>query len=264
MENGDKIPRSRPLPAVWLDHLRLGAAFLTRLPVGPAEPIQPGSLAAAAWAFPLVGLGVGLAAGLVFGLALLAGLTAWLAAILAVSTQLLITGALHEDGLADVADGFGGGLDRERKLEIMDDSRIGAFGVSALVVALLARISAIAAVADPALVLGSLAGAGAASRAVVVGVMGTLEAARPAGLGAAAGTPQVAVVTVAGALGALAAVLGLDLAAGAAALAGAAAAGVVGGALAKRQIGGHTGDVLGAVQQAAETVFLVVVVAVVV
>ena len=111
----------------WPADLFSAAAFLTRLPV-PAAHVPTGGLAQAARAFPVVGAGVGAAAGGVLWLAAQAGLPPLVCALLALAAAALVTGALHEDGLADLADGLGGGRDREAKLRIMRDSRIGAFG----------------------------------------------------------------------------------------------------------------------------------------
>ncbi len=107
-------------------------AFLTRIPVGPPAG-GVWQLADSAWAFPLVGAGIGAVAAFVFLVAQLIGLGDWPSALLAVLAGLLLTGAIHEDGLADTADGLLGGPDRERKLAIMRDSRHGTYGVLAIV-----------------------------------------------------------------------------------------------------------------------------------
>ncbi|WP_052711642.1 adenosylcobinamide-GDP ribazoletransferase [Elstera litoralis] len=110
---------------------RLALMFLTRLPV-PINPAPEASeIAEAGDMFPLVGTLIGAATGAVFwGLSTL-GLPPLVAAATALAAQLLLTGALHEDGLADMADGFGGGFTRARKLEIMRDSRLGTYGGAA-------------------------------------------------------------------------------------------------------------------------------------
>ncbi len=111
--------------------LRTATAFMTRLPVGAPEG---GDLAAACWAFPVAGLLIGAIAGGLLAAAWTFGAPPLVAALLALAAMAALTGALHEDGLADTADGLGGGSP-ERKLEIMRDSRVGAFGVLALVFA---------------------------------------------------------------------------------------------------------------------------------
>ena len=117
-----------------VDEARLAFMLLTRLPMGQMAEAPP--LAASVWAYSVVGAMVGALAGLVFSFAAWAGLPPVTAGLLAIGAGVLLTGAMHEDGLADLADGFGGGHTRERKLEIMRDSRIGSYGVVALVLAL--------------------------------------------------------------------------------------------------------------------------------
>jgi adenosylcobinamide-GDP ribazoletransferase len=164
--------------------------------------------------------------------------------------MILATGGLHEDGLADLADGFGGGRTRERALEIMRDSRIGSFGAIALGLSLILRAGCLAALA-PGQAFWGLIALGAASRASMPWVLHLMPPARDDGLGRSAASVRREIALSASALGFLACLpLGvgvaiLTLAAGAAAAAGLAA-------LAQRRIGGQTGDVCGAVQQAAE------------
>ena len=111
--------------------LRAGVLFCTRLPVPGAATITGADIARAGWALPVAGTIVGLIAALVYGLARLADVPPFPAAGLTVVASLLVTGCLHEDGLADVADAFGASA-RERKLEIMRDSKIGTYGVCLL------------------------------------------------------------------------------------------------------------------------------------
>ncbi|MCJ9706777.1 adenosylcobinamide-GDP ribazoletransferase, partial [Bradyrhizobium sp. SHOUNA76] len=120
------MPRTELLKDIIAD-LRMAASFVTILPVASSKPAGDGAVARATWALPVAGLLVGLAGALVYKMASRFGLTPNLAALLALATTALITGALHEDGLADTADGLGGGRTRERKLEIMRDSRIGTY-----------------------------------------------------------------------------------------------------------------------------------------
>src|SRR5205823_7133553 len=103
-----------------LDEFATATALLTRLPVG-AVVAEEGAIAAAGWAFPLVGAGIGALAALAFFLAELLGCGAAVAALLAVAASLAVAGAFHEDGLADTVDGFGGGRARDDKLAIMRD-----------------------------------------------------------------------------------------------------------------------------------------------
>ena len=136
----------------WLRHYLLALQFFTRVPVTGRLAgwvgYSPQMLRASAAHFPGIGLLVGLLAAAVAGglLVLLppVAYTPLVAAVFSTIATVLFTGALHEDGLADVADGLGGSLDRQRALEIMKDSRIGAFGALALGLALLARVALLA------------------------------------------------------------------------------------------------------------------------
>jgi adenosylcobinamide-GDP ribazoletransferase len=241
-----------------LADLKLCLAALTRLPVRLDEAAGARPLAEAAWAFPVVGLGVGLLGGIGFGLARQADLAPGLAAAVALAATVLATGALHEDGLADMADGCGGGRDAAAKLAIMRDSRIGTYGVIALVLAFALRLGALDTIAQAAPVAAALLAAGAMSRAGIVLVMRLGAPARSDGLAAAAGRADVVTLFVAAAIALAAGVvlIGFWPALLAAAAAMLAALGVLG--LALRQIGGTTGDVLGAAQQAAEVAVLLV------
>lgn len=223
--------------------LLVAVQALTRVPV--AAPYEPEALRRAVRYFPLVGIGVGLVSMGVFGLAR-AGLPGLAAAGLSLGVTLLLTGGLHEDGLADCADGLGGRT-REDALRIMRVSGIGAFGALALVVVVGVKLAAVAALpgAGWALVAGHAAG-----RFWVVVVAAVLPYARADGMagGMAGGVDAPAGLDVAIAAGfGLGALLLLGGRAGAALL----VSGAVAGAVvwwARRRLGGYTGDVLGAVQ----------------
>jgi len=237
--------------------LGVGFGFLTRLDLAPRRPAANGELARAAWTFPVVGLVVGAAGGGITAGALALELPPLLAAIFGVAAMVLLTGALHEDGLADVADGFGGAFEREAKLRIMRDSRIGTYGVVALVLVLAARLAAIAAIQAPLATLLSVIAAAGLSRAAMVWLMAALPPARDSGLGAAAGRPDARGVAAATIIALALAVAALGPVGGAiASLAAAMVAGIF-GTLALRQIGGATGDVLGGAQQLTEIAALV-------
>ncbi|MCZ6860160.1 MAG: adenosylcobinamide-GDP ribazoletransferase [Alphaproteobacteria bacterium] len=236
--------------------------FLTRVPVwrliGGEEPP---SLARSLWAYPIVGASVGACGGGIAWIGLLAGMSPLLAAALAVGAMVLITGALHEDGLADTADGFGGGASRDRKLEIMRDSRIGTYGTVALVLSILVRCAAIAALADPQLIVVSLVVAGALARGFLAPMLQWMPSARSDGLGAQAAKPGLArcIVSMLLAIGATLA-LG-SVIAGVGVILAASLAGLIAALLALRQIGGQTGDVMAAAEQAIECAVLVTLVA---
>jgi cobalamin synthase len=120
--------------AAWRVDLAAALTFLTRLPLPEAvtEPDRPPDLARATRAMPLAGAAIGLGGGAVYWLSAGLGLTPAIAGLLAVAATILVTGALHEDGLADSADGLFAGAESARRLEIMRDSRIGAYGTLAL------------------------------------------------------------------------------------------------------------------------------------
>src|ERR1051325_20845 len=124
------------------DDFAIATAVLTRLPVGTAAT-EDGTIAAAGWAFPLVGAGVGAVAAIGFLLAELLGLGPAPAALLAVLAAVAVIGAFHEDGLADTADGLLGGHDRQQRREIMHDSRQGTYGVLAIVLSIGLRAAAL-------------------------------------------------------------------------------------------------------------------------
>ncbi len=242
-------------PAAWWQDFALATMFLTRLRLPMRESAGMGALKRASRMFAVVGLFVGLAGGIVYAVAIELGFASWIAATLAVGATILLTGALHEDGLADMADGFAGGASRDEKLAIMRDSRIGSFGTLALIFSVLFRVAAIASLADIGIVMAALIAGHAASRAAMTAVMHALPNARSDGLSAGVGRPD----RIAAVLGlAVVAVAALVLLQGAGLLAIIVAAGAAAGVawLAQRQIGGQTGDVLGATEQSAQTAFL--------
>jgi adenosylcobinamide-GDP ribazoletransferase len=239
------------------DEFLIVTALLTRLPVGAAPPAE-GRIAAAGWAFPLVGAGIGALAALAFVAAELSGCGNAPAALIALAAGIAVTGALHEDGLADTADGFGGGSGREQKLAIMRDSRQGSFGVVALVLSIGLRAAALATIGEPIHVGLALVAAHAASRGALPALMRVLAPARAEGLGATAGRPSRTVAIIAAGLGAALALALLGPGRGAIALVLSGGALALAAMLAQRQIGGYTGDVLGFFQQIGEIVMLLV------
>ncbi len=228
------------------------AAFslLTRLPV-PVDHAQAGKRAAnAAWAYPLVGLILGGLLGVLGVFLGWIGIPNGMVAAFILLGFAMATGAMHEDGLADFADGIWGGTTVERRLEIMKDSRIGAYGAVALIVFLLARFSGIAALQGWDLML-TLAAVGAGSRALMVGVMFMIDPAKPLGLSASAGQPSAQKTGVALAIGLLACVV-LTGFSGIILFAAMAIAIIPVCTIALKKLGGQTGDVLGTAQQCAE------------
>ncbi|MGY8669012.1 adenosylcobinamide-GDP ribazoletransferase [Bradyrhizobium sp. UFLA05-109] len=241
--------------ATIVKDLRIGLSLATILPLGPSTPVGEGDIARAGWTLPVAGVWVALLGAAVYGSAYAIGVTAAPAAMLALASMIVVTGALHEDGLADAADGLGGST-RARKLEIMRDSRIGSFGVCALIISLTLRWSALAAIAAPRSVLIALLLAHVAARAGLPLFMALVPPARNDGLSAGAGRPAGPNAAIALGLGAI--VLAIGFGPGKAILAVILLAflGLLTAWLAIRQLGGQTGDILGAYEQVAETAIL--------
>lgn len=247
-----------------LVQVQVATLLLTRLPAGTLSSPVP-KLADAAWAFPVVGLVVGALSAMGLAMALWFGLPPALAAGGALIISVLATGGLHEDGLADLADGFGGGHSRARKLEIMRDSRIGSYGTLALILSVGMRWQALAVVAavSPATAVSAIVAVAMISRAGLPAMMVAMPTARDDGLGRSAAGGDWTGAAFAAAIGAAAAMvlLGPGMGLGAALVAMVVLAGL--GALALRQIGGQTGDVLGAGQQVSEIAVWLMVAAVI-
>jgi len=262
---------SRAMCKAVLRDIAAAGTLLTRLP-GFALLLTEGppDLNRSVWAYPLIGGLIGAIGAGVFIAASWLGLSVWLAAGLALAAQILATGGFHEDGLADTADGLGGGQSTAQKLEIMRDSRLGSYGALALFMTLGLRWTALAAVmagltatGDPRLAgaaLGLLICTGALSRGVIIALLCALPPARPDGMGAVAGKPP----SWSACLGLVLALLPILLlppslmpATALITVTAAITAALVVGWLARRQIGGYTGDVLGAGAVLAETAALI-------
>ena len=227
--------------------------FYTRIAMPQPAISDAQSFAATQWAAPVAGALIGLCVGVIAWLALLVGLPATLAAAFALAAGALLTGALHEDGLADTADGLGGGKDRAHKLAIMRDSHLGSYGALALGLSLLARWAALAALAQssPLALLIAAISAHAASRAILPILLNRLPPARTDGLAANIGNMNPVTAQIAGAVGILFLLPGGFGFAVTSVLLIAALSYLV-ARLALSQIGGQTGDILGATQQLCE------------
>lgn len=236
---------------------RIALQFLTQLPVGSFDICPADWLARSAKYMPLVGVLVGAVAGAsIVGSALF--FPSPLPVVIGLLIAVALTRALHEDGLADTIDAFGGGRTRESRLEIMKDSRIGIFGTLALIAVLALKASALVSV-DPASAACVLIAAHAGARLAMVLAMWRLP---HAGDGNTKVSHKVSEMTnseiaVAAALGLIPGFLVLPSAAFIIAALSAFAAAATMASIAQRKIGGYTGDVLGAVEQVFETVFIV-------
>lgn len=262
----------RALAQEELRAFALAVHFLTRLPAPAEEAYSPQRLAASVRHYPLVGALVGAFCAGIFWLADIA-LSGSVALLLAVAAGLALTGAMHEDGLADTFDGIGAGahqnagnstdeevgnrsdLQRSRMLEVMRDSRLGAFGATALVMALAIKVTTLASLPPLAVCVALIVGYGLSRLSCIV-LMQTSTYVRKAGIA----TPMagrfgflswLTVLTTAAVL-----LVGLFLLLGPLAASLALAGLIAGHTLMRlsfeRQLGGYTGDTLGAVQQASE------------
>ena len=242
----------------WKDIGR-ALGFLSRVPV-PARFFvdHDGSMRQTSGAFAVAGALIALPPAVLLGLLLHFDVKPELASLLALTLQILLTGGLHEDGLADCADGLGGGRTRERMLEIMKDSRLGAYGGLALILSLGLRTEALAGIAHagPFVSALSMIAVNAASRAALVWHWTALPPARADGVAAAVGQPDDAALRTALISGGLIVALGLIWGFGLAVAIAAALVAAVAMALVTRlvrgKIQGHTGDTLGASEQVCE------------
>lgn len=248
----------------YIDDTARSVAFLSRVPVPQRHFVgHDGRLSRAVRAFPLAGALVALPAAALAAVLAAFNAPPLLLAFAALALSALVTGALHEDGLSDSADGIGGGRDRESALAIMKDSRAGSYGVVALVLVFGLRAAAIAALAATLTPSGlgmALVAVAAASRTAMVWHWSLLPPARRDGVAASVGEPQPTAVRLAFVSGIVLSVLLLLPHATLTALLLAlvlAVATVLGfNRVVLGKIGGHTGDTIGATQQLSEVAVL--------
>jgi adenosylcobinamide-GDP ribazoletransferase len=264
MKTQGKSPLAALMP--WLIDTASCMRFFSRLPVprlgADDDPATLPDFSRAARTMPIAGALISLPAVAVLLLLSATALPAMAVATLTLVTLIAVSGGLHEDGLADVADGFFGAQKVERRLEIMKDSRVGTYGVLALVLALILAVNLLGELLTRHGVMTTalaLIGANAISRAVALWPWIGLPCARPEGLAAQAGQPTAEAVVSAGVLAMLISIpliVTLGLVHWLLALAGAGIAALGMALLARSKIGGHTGDVIGAAQQLATLAFL--------
>jgi adenosylcobinamide-GDP ribazoletransferase len=234
--------------------------FFTRLPIPGWVGFEAAWLQHASRYFPLVGVVVAAIAAAVYYAAAL------VAAVLSTAASIYITGAFHEDGFADTCDGLGGGMTKERALEIMKDSRVGAYGAIGIVCMLAAKLSALA-LLPPRVAVAALFVAHPLSRLAATALIWKLDYVRGEGkakpLAQQMTTAEFAIATITCTLPAayVLATNALTPAAMLAAIIAAAIAAVWLGRLFVRRLGGYTGDCLGAVQQLAEALVYIAVLA---
>ena len=225
--------------------------LLSRLPISVDTDRATERGASAAWAYPLAGLILALIAGAVAQTALWLGLPSTIAAGLTLATLIITTGAMHEDGLADSADGLWGGWDKDHRLKIMKDSFIGTYGVLVLALSLLFRWSALGVVLDHGMLWPAILVYAMLSRAMMVPIMTALPHARTEGLSHSVGRPPPQTAYIALAIAAVATLVLVQIWA-LWLIAACALTAFTCAAIAKSKIGGQTGDILGATQQLTE------------
>src|SRR6266404_7261777 len=239
----------------WLDDFKTAVSFLTRLPMPHPEGAMPPNFVRAHRMLPIVGAMIGAAVGLLcLGLRHI-GVPDLAAAALALGAGAMLTGALHEDGLADVADGFGGGRDKAAKLDVMRDSRLGTYGSLALLTSFVAKIGALTTLPRSEVLVAMIA-THALARAPLAVLAAAMPYARADGLAASAGRPDSVIASTACAMAAVIALVALPTATAVIAAFVAAGAAAIVAALAQQQIDGQTGDVLGAAEQVCEVAVL--------
>lgn len=239
---------------IIVDDLRAAFMLLTRLPVWSAKDGGAPNLSRSAWAYPLVGTLVGSIGGATLLASEAIGINIAVSVLIMMTAMTLATGAFHEDGLADTVDGIGGGWTKERKLEIMRDSRIGTYGTVALLLSLGIRAAALVSIGDAVLIILASVMAATVSRAGIVILLFVMAPARSDGMGTVAENPPVLSVVVAlffailttqiiphGIMASIAGGVGL----------------FVVFCLGKKHLDGYTGDLLGAGQQISEIFILV-------
>jgi len=249
----------------FCDDVARSIGFLSRIPMPGRHFVgYDGRLNRAVRAFPLAGIVIVLPSAAAASAMNALQVGSLFAAFVVIALQALLTGALHEDGLGDTADGFGGGRDRDAALDIMKDSRVGTYGAVALILSFGLRVSALASILPLFTPLGAgmaILGAAALSRAAMVWHWSSLPPARSGGVAASAGVPDPAATRVALGSGLIAAMLLFYFAKvpalGLIATIAAFFVAVKGfGRVATRKIRGHTGDTIGATQQLTEIAVL--------
>lgn len=229
-------------------------ALLTRLPTPGGDHTRSSQ---AAWAYPLAGLVVGTIAALTGAIATGLGLAAAITAGLILIAGVLTTGAMHEDGLADSADGLWGGWDPARRLEIMKDSQIGTYGVLALILSFGLRWTALTMLIDTGQFAGAILAAAVLSRAPMTALMCALPHARSDGLSHSTGKATLRAAQIAASLALILGLLCIGLTVIPVAIAIMLTTIII-ALIAKAKIGGQTGDILGATQQVSEIIALIV------
>ena len=238
-----------------LSDILIALSLLTRIPVNLDHQDVDERAKQATWAYPLVGALIGAFAAFIANIANFFGLPFSICAILSLITMAIITGGMHEDGLSDAADGLWGGKNKDSILTIMKDSRIGSFGAIALILVIIGRYASINDLIKIEALFWPLVAAGAVSRVPMVGAMVFMQHARSDGLSVSVGKPPQFSLIVAAVIGTLACLVSVGILGLLVVLCACLGAFPI-FFMAYKKIGGQTGDILGASQQAAELMAL--------
>ena len=244
---------------IFFKDILLSVSFLTRIPISK-DLLFERNLMDAAWSFPLIGALLGFLGGMVALLLSYFNISPIINSFITIGAIILLTGGLHEDGLADAADGFGSNKNPQDKITIMRDSQIGVYGTLALIIAISVKAVALGGLIDKdqfftctmALIV-----SGALSRSNIVGIAFFLEKASETGLASFAGKPSATGVGISFLISILFCVFLLPSTKALIAILLSLLATVIIGSLSKKQINGYTGDVLGAAQMLSETALLI-------
>ncbi len=240
---------------IWRD-FKIAIGFFTRLPIKFDQNHAPYPFIKTVWAFPLAGFVIGLLAALIFAIADILGINIWIGAFLTIGATAIITGALHEDGLADFFDGIWGGDNAKRRLEIMRDSNIGTYGALALIIATGLKFSSIINI-NMSYILSSLIAAHIFSRAILPIIMYHMDMAGKTGLAASFGKPNKILSLIALFIGVFAIIILLGIKASAIIIITISMVIFLMVRLVKNKIGGYNGDILGMIQQICEIIILI-------
>lgn len=248
--------------ARFFSELAASIGLLTRIPLGPLLP-EPASVnyGVSVWAWPLASTLVGALGGVAHAIAIWTGMPPFLAASWTLIVLVLLTGGLHEDGMADTADGLGGGRTPARALEIMRDSRIGSYGALALILSLTVRIAAITAIGSSMEVTEALIAAEAVGRAGMVLVLRRTRPARPDGMAAMLGTIPAGSAWASLVIAGIIILIMLPILPALSLITVAIIASLAWSHWVNKRIGGHTGDTLGAIKIAIECLALSIIAA---
>ena len=241
-------PSTGKLWIIYRD-MKTTMSLLTIIPVRNVPP--PGTIAQSSWFWPIIGAFLGLLAGTTATLLMAIGASPIISSIIATGLLVALTGGLHEDGLADCADGLPNGDNPEKRIEIMRDSRLGTYGVLALVMALLMRVVCLSELLNANLAIEAMVVSGTFSRMAMTSATCLIAPAAQNGMSSSAGQPSIRITLLSIALS-LAVLVLLSVVHWLPIIALAAVPVVLFCLYARNRLGGQTGDVIGATQQLTE------------